>query len=284
MLRLLYSRKWIPVFLSFLLFAGMLIPAAPAAAAAQASGVVTADHLNLRESPGIDAKVLKIIARGQELAVLGVSDDGSWSEVRLPDGLQGWVYSIYIKVSSGTEAVVSVDRLNLRAGPGFNSKVLRVLDLGQEIHLEGRSENSDWLLGTLPNGVSGWVYSAFVDTETAISALPVKEASGGPVSTGKGRQPSYSILVTIWDNRAQVDLAGFPAEKRFSVSLGLPGKEPDLVVAKSKIGANGSAELAFEMPAAWSNDEKITEERLVITVAAEDGSFTRSLNIQYYPW
>jgi uncharacterized protein YraI len=276
--------KYFYILLAVLLLGGALAPAWPALAAGELKAVVIVEALNLREGPGFDYDVLKVLARGQELSVLRSSEAGDWSEVLLSDGKAGWVYSIYIRAETGADATVNVERLNLRAGPAFNTRVLKVLDLGQELSVEGRSEDGNWLQVSLSAGTAGWVYRFFVDTDRIISDLPVKEASGGPDTGEPEAKPSYNILVTIDDNRAAIDLAGFPAGKSFSVALGLPGEEPDQVVAEGKTSSTGSARESFEMPAKWSGGDEIEENRLLVTVTAEDGSFTKSVNIQYYRW
>ncbi len=278
------SYKWAAAIFVVALMAGSLATAVPAAAAGEVKASVTADNLNLRSGPGFSYEVLKVLANGQELAVLRASEDGDWSEVGLPDGSEGWVFSLYIEIAGETSATVSVDRLNLRAGPGFNSRVLKVLDLGQGLLVSGRNNDGNWLQVRLADGLAGWVYSYFVETQVAVSALSVKEASGGPVSNEPGVKSSYSILVSIENNQAIINLAGFPGEKSFTVALGLPGEDPDRVVADGKTGADGSARVSFEMPAKWSNGAPVKENRLVVTVSANDGSFTRSIFIQYYRW
>jgi uncharacterized protein YgiM (DUF1202 family) len=55
---------------------------------------------------------------------------------------------------------VALDSLNLRAGPGFGSKILRQLEAGQDVTVLGCSVNRYWLQVRLADGMGGWVYAS----------------------------------------------------------------------------------------------------------------------------
>lgn len=180
-----------------------------------------------------------------------------------------------------TNATVGIDNLNLRIGPGFGYPVLKMVNTGQHLALEGRSTDSLWLLVKLPDGSQGWVFGVYLLTSLDISSLPVKEAYGGPQGPVVAPRISYSVLVSIVDNVATVDINRFPTNQEIEASLGLPGEAPDLVLASGKTDANGQAQVKFVMPARWSNGDLLTESELVLTVNTINDTYSKSVTVLY---
>ncbi len=56
---------------------------------------VTDPLVNIRSGPGMKNKVLTTVKKGDELEVLG--EIGSWYNVKLPDGTEGWIYHKLVK-------------------------------------------------------------------------------------------------------------------------------------------------------------------------------------------
>jgi uncharacterized protein YraI len=283
--RMTFSGIMIAVTAAILLVAVVFSPS-PASAAELEDYVVNTSVLNLRSGPGLDFSVQRLLFQGQKISVLDKSENGQWSEVRLSDGTQGWVYNAYI-VSAGkvvqASSYVLIPRLNLRAGPGVSYRVLKVLEKGIELSVIGRSLISDWLVVRLADGTEGWVFSPYVQTDAEIASLPVMEAFGGPTNGGTGTiSQRLNILVTIRENVAVVDVLGFAAGADLTVRLGLPGEDTDLTVATGAAGADGSARLTFKMPSKWSDGSAIKQENLVVLVRADDGSKSIKANILYY--
>lgn len=52
---------------------------------------VTDPMVNIRSGPSMKDKVLTTVKKGDKLEVLG--EIGSWYNVKLPDGTQGWIYN-----------------------------------------------------------------------------------------------------------------------------------------------------------------------------------------------
>lgn len=46
---------------------------------------------NVRSGPGIEYAITGVVSRGETTPVIGVSDDGGWINIALPDGGEGWV-------------------------------------------------------------------------------------------------------------------------------------------------------------------------------------------------
>ena len=56
---------------------------------------VTEPLVNIRSGPGMKNKVLTKVKKGDGLEVLG--EIGSWYNVKLPDGTEGWIYHKLVK-------------------------------------------------------------------------------------------------------------------------------------------------------------------------------------------
>lgn len=181
-----------------------------------------------------------------------------------------------------TGTVDSALGLNLRGGPGLGYHVLTVLSDGQALELVGRSANSQWLEARLPeNHLGGWVFAAYVQTGTDLSALPVTEAAGGPTDDRPPAAQTYPLYVVIADNVATIYLQKYPAQAAVIVKLGPAGSSPDLVVAQGQTDANGLAQISFAMPAIWADGRAITEHSLALSAATADGRITHRASILY---
>ena len=76
------------------------------------------------------------------------------------------------------EAVVSVDALNLRVGPGTNYDIIDQVLIEQRFRITGRNEAGDWLRICCPAGenTESWINAAFVQSNLPIEDLPVIQA------------------------------------------------------------------------------------------------------------
>lgn len=186
---------------------------------------------------------------------------------------------------NGIPGTINESGVNLRMGPGFNYQVLKLMPKGLDVDVMGRSTNGVWLEVHLPDGSGGWAFSAYIDMQVAIANLPVSQAQGGPISEGPAGETSGSnrldVTIYIVENQATLQVNNFPANAEINASLGLPGKGADLTVANGKTDSSGSAELNFEMPSNWSNGKTIVESELLLVVSTNDGSFSRSIQVQY---
>jgi hypothetical protein len=185
-----------------------------------------------------------------------------------------------------TPGKVNVNALNLRIGPGTNHPVLRLLHEGQALEIHGRSEKLDWLLVALPSGTQGWVATEFVDTQVNIASLPLREAYGGPYfiqpELPDDERKPLDVRVVIENNIATVTISGFPGNSKILAKLGPAGGATDLVVASGTTSPNGNAILEFSMPAEWPIGNPVKSGEQTLVVAAQDGTFSTQITIQYY--
>ena len=103
---------------------------------------VVGGWLRLREGANFNAKTLASYYTGTQVTVLGIT--GKWYRVQAPDGMQGYMYSDYLRASSGgstsgtvgtTATVVSSNGrgVRLRTGPSTAYGVLRVCPVGTAV-------------------------------------------------------------------------------------------------------------------------------------------------------
>jgi len=78
------------------------------------------------------------------------------------------------------EAVVAVDLLNLRAGPGTNYDVLTMMEEGVRLKVIGRTEANDWLKVVTAEGREGWVFAEMVTVSGDVGAIAVAQAPPTP--------------------------------------------------------------------------------------------------------
>ncbi len=60
---------------------------------------------NLRSGPGIGYEIIAEVAGGTPLEVLGKSADGEWLRVRVPEGLEGWMFHLPVRLNISLDAV-----------------------------------------------------------------------------------------------------------------------------------------------------------------------------------
>ncbi|MCP4166749.1 MAG: SH3 domain-containing protein [Chloroflexi bacterium] len=78
-----------------------------------------------------------------------------------------------IESESTITALVLPRRLNLRAGPGTDTRVIGSLSSGEEVYLLGRTENSTWLEIATGQSEQGWVAARYLETSADIESLPI---------------------------------------------------------------------------------------------------------------
>lgn len=60
---------------------------------------------NLRGGPGVGFEILSEVEAGTPLEVLGKSSDGEWIRVRLPEGMEGWMFYLPVRLNIPLDAV-----------------------------------------------------------------------------------------------------------------------------------------------------------------------------------
>ena len=109
-------------------------------------GIINASSLNVRTGPSTNYSILCSVKRGEKVEILE-SRDG-WYKIKTESNKVGWSSSSYIDISNSNNVstsntkFVNTDRLNMRSGPSTSYRVIKVLNLGEEVEVV--SESNGW--------------------------------------------------------------------------------------------------------------------------------------------
>lgn len=197
--------------------AALFLLSIPTSFAQGFEATITADKLNVRQTPGFNTPVAGELNSGTVVSVLGREDvdgnGGVWFRVS-GGGVTGWVLSDYLAYSfdfnslpiippsnfadgagapppaadggqpaapapaGGLGAVMTSDA-NLRGGAGTNFPRVGGITADTRVTLTGRNADGSWVRGNF-NGTDAWVSSSLVRADGAIAGLP--QTDGAPVA------------------------------------------------------------------------------------------------------
>lgn len=180
-------QRFLAISVLALLLPTLLSISSPRYAAAESSGSINTDVLNLREEPGTWATILNQMYQGENITVLdGPTEDG-WYRVEYA-GTRGWAYGGYLLVdgspgwsewegdggvgAASSTAWVNTDRLNVRVDASTDAWVMDRIGQGDEVTVTGGVVN-----GFVPIdyfGQKAYVWNDFISYD-------------GPVDTGPER-------------------------------------------------------------------------------------------------
>lgn len=224
------------------------------------SAIVATGALNVRNGPDVSYRSIAVIYQGQLVSLMGRWSGSNWVLIRLYNGLEGWVNSVYLQTSvpisdlpivggapppvqpepvppiAGPVAVVNTGALNVRSGPSPAYPSIAVVTSGQQLLLIGRNASATWVKVQIPNGQQGWVNVYYVQTSASVVALPIVDAPVDPghaigvvntgavnVRTGPGAQ--YNSIAVLGSGTA-VTLIGRNADATWTkvrLSNGIEG-------------------------------------------------------------
>ena len=100
------------------------------------------------------------------------------------------VTSTNTPMPEGNAVVIGEQGVNMRTGPSVGYQLLRNLTQGTPLMLIGRTSDANWYEARTFSGLTGWVFSNFIETEIEVLLLPVTwteegttDNSGGSVQT-----------------------------------------------------------------------------------------------------
>ncbi|MDF2523091.1 MAG: hypothetical protein K0R31_732 [Clostridiales bacterium] len=125
------------------------------------AGIVTADSLNVRETPATSANILSQLYTNDQVTILETSD--GWYKIS-NGNLTGWVKADYVNISSGPVATITGDSVNLRSEASLSGTVISKLNYGDKVSLINQS--GDWFNVSLSDGTSGWVFKDYITTSS----------------------------------------------------------------------------------------------------------------------
>ena len=150
-----------------------------------ATGVVTADKLNVRSGAGTDNIVVGYLYAGDKVEIYETTTVNGVTWGRTADG---WISLEYVKLDGGEEdpgqetviarGVVTADKLNVRSGPGTSNSLVDYYYEGDEVEIyETRDVNGV----TWGRTAKGWISLDYVKFAVEAPELSVSNVA----STGK---------------------------------------------------------------------------------------------------
>lgn len=145
-------------------------------------GIVTADSLNVREKPSLNANTIGKLKKGAEVAVL--SQSNGWAEISFA-GKKAWASSQFLKVNGKTSSdnvkpaappeqysgKVTASQLNVRDLNVLNGRVIGSVSQGQSFQI--LEEQNNWVKIEFKPGKTGWAAGWFFDkTKNGPAAAP----------------------------------------------------------------------------------------------------------------
>lgn len=152
MKKLIYSRNWLLVSVSFLI---LLAVQCHAQSASPVRVKALKDNTNLRAKPALNVEVVGQVSANQELTAKSM--DAEWVEVVAPANIDFWVLGDYLKDG----VVVCRQAVNVRAGPGINFSIVGQLTNGVNVAVRGNY--AEWIKIAPPEGCSLWIARQLVE-------------------------------------------------------------------------------------------------------------------------
>ncbi len=113
--------------------------------------VITNQESNIRQGWGTNWELIARLKQGTLLVVIGQKDD--WLRIRMPDQKIGWIRNDLVEYNP--TILVTLDKTNIRQGPGTNFVVKAIVEKGTP--LVKISEQDGWSRVYLPDGEIGWI-------------------------------------------------------------------------------------------------------------------------------
>lgn len=168
---------------ALILIAALALAVPAVAQTTPTSAVVNTGLVNVRENSSVGFRVIGTAGLGTTVEMLGRNPDSSWAQVRLPNGLVGWVGTAHLnavmkfsdlpQTSTIVEplGVVNALALNVRIGPGIQHAVSFTLYQHTPVSLIGKSLDGNWLLIRESSRV-GWVNASLITMSVSMAELP----------------------------------------------------------------------------------------------------------------
>jgi uncharacterized protein YgiM (DUF1202 family) len=191
--------------------------------------------VNVREVPGTQNDILRVLDEGDGLEVIASSDliesDGfTWINVVLSSSVSGWVATDFLEALSeepddgsgdtGFEGALGVEvtdgPVNVRRAPGLDQTIVTTLETGNQVPINGGTnaiitteDGFDWVPVLVGNGIRGHIaidflapldFSPNLGSDDTLSLLEDADAaivSDGPLNLRADPGTSGDILFTL---------------------------------------------------------------------------------------
>ncbi|MFH1655523.1 MAG: SH3 domain-containing protein [Candidatus Omnitrophota bacterium] len=122
-------------------------------------GEVTAKKLNIRAGYNINFETFYKLENSQKVEVL--DREFNWYKIKLPKEAGCFISVKYIDDKSDSDAVVTGQRVNVRARPDTKSSVLCQVGKEDSVRIVKKYDD-DWYQIQAPDDCCGWVYDKYV--------------------------------------------------------------------------------------------------------------------------
>ena len=178
-------------------------PAPTQAPSGSEQSAKTTEYVNFRSGPGTNYSSKGVIASGTTVTVTDASNS-QWYKVKLSDGTEGYLFSEYLKVTSGnidsakpsatptptpapsngTVQAKTTSDLNVRKGPGTSYGIIKVIDMNVNVTVT-EATNSSWYKVKLSDGTEGYLAAQYLKI-TSGDINSVKPGNSGDDNTNNG--------------------------------------------------------------------------------------------------
>lgn len=238
-----------------------------AATAAESTGTVKQDRVNVRGAASLVGEVITQLKRGETVTILETlevakprpGEPKTWLKIKLPPNTPVWLHADYI---DPTDKTVKPNRLNLRAGPGENYSVIGRIEKGTVVK-EIRSDGS-WMEVEAPDGTYAFVAGNFIETGAAATPEASPVVTDAPPAAVAATPPPTPVQVPV--DATPVPPPGAEAPR----PTALPGDAAPVAAA-----APATAPAPTETVVAETRDEPLPKR-----IVTREGVIFRTVSIQ----
>lgn len=196
-----------------------LVPETPPPTPGQEKYRVDATSLNLRQGPGTNFAVIGSLKKSELVDGLAVSGNGQWAQVRKASGVTGWASLKYMTripppppaSSVDVYMIVTVDTLNVRAGPGSGYSISGKVNRGARLVFLDATPDWQWVNVKLPDNNTGWCAAKYLMENNDLLASPEEYPALGfhralvdDLSLREGPDNHYPAVTELTFNRVVI--------------------------------------------------------------------------------
>ncbi len=149
------------------------------------TALVDVPFLNVRRGPSTSYEVLQRLEEpGTQFEIVGRNADGDWWQVCCIGGETGWLTAENVTVEGDTsallvvsprmpQAMVFVETLNIRTGPGVVYPVFATAVLNDQYDVVARLDDNTWWQICCIDGENGWVFGEGIEIVGSDEFVPV---------------------------------------------------------------------------------------------------------------
>lgn len=154
-------------------------------------------NVRVREQASTSAPILAHLAFSESLTVLG-DRQGDWYQVRLADGMQGYVHADYVSFEKPVlerTGYITGNSVRIRSAASTSAAILTLTNRGDSVTVVGELQGG-WYAVRLPDGRSGFVFGDYISfTKPVVNRTGY--STGRNVRVRKSASTSSTILTFV---------------------------------------------------------------------------------------